>query len=265
MLKLSKIISIETIFSSFSQICDRNFHFSGESHNFWEFLYIVDGCMGVAVEDKIFELNKGEMIFYAPMEFHSVWAEKGQDARIIIMSFSIHGDAFNKMSGRIFTVNEKNTALIYSALENAAHCNLYENPTKSQMVSNCLERLLLNLLEEKNDKITEKKTRGTENYKLIIKVLKENVCNNLTSEEIANLCGLSLSNLKKTFHKYASISIMKYYNSLRISMAMDLMRDGKTMLEISEILNFSSQQYFTATFKKHCGMSPSEHKKRYLP
>ena len=180
------------------------------------------------------------------------------------MSFSIAGDEFNKMSGRVFTVKQHNEELIYSALKNAAYCKLYESPTKSQMVSNCLECLLLNLLEEKNDKIAEKKTPGTENYKLIIKVLKENVCNNLSSEEIANICGLSLSNLKKTFHRYASISIMKYYNSLRISKAMELMRDGKTMSEISEILNFSSQQYFTATFKKHCGMSPSEHKKRYL-
>lgn len=264
MLKLSKTISIETIFSAFSQVCDKNFHFTGESHNFWEFLYIVDGCMGVAVEDKIFELNKGQMIFYAPMEFHSIWTEKGEDSRIIIMSFSVSGDEFNKMSGRVFTVNKQNTALIYSALENAEYCKLYDSPTKSQMLSNRLECLLLNLLEEKNDKISEKRTTGTENYKLIIKVLKENVCNNLSSQDIANLCGLSLSNLKKTFHKFASISIMKYYNSLRVFKAMDLMRDGKTMSEISEILNFSSQQYFTATFKKHCGMSPSEHKRRYL-
>ena len=111
MLKLSKVISIETIFTAFSKTCDKNFHFSGESHNFWEFLYIVDGCMGVAVEDTIFELNKGEMIFYAPMEFHSVWAEKGKEAKIIIMSFSIYGDEFNNMSGRIFTVSEKNKSL----------------------------------------------------------------------------------------------------------------------------------------------------------
>ena len=64
--------------------------------------------------------------------------------------------------------------------------------------------------------------------------------------------------------KYAGMGVMKYYNSLRIQKAMELMQNGKNISETSEILNFSSQQYFTEVFKRQCGMTPSEHKKKYI-
>ena len=98
---------------------------------------------------------------------------------------------------------------------------------------------------------------------MIVKCLNESVLDNLSSEDIAKKCGLSLSTLKKTFKKYSGISIKKYYNNLRFLKAIELMNEGKSMAEISDMLNFSSQHYFTVAFKKQCGLPPTQHKKTY--
>jgi len=264
MLKINKILTVGTMFSAFAQHCDKDFKFAGEQHNFWEFLYITDGSMGVCVDDRIYELKKGQMIFYAPMEFHSIWSSGGADADFIIMSFSLNGEGFQKLSGGVFDVSVQNDKLIRIALEHASVCKNYDDNIQNQLLSNKLEELMLNLLIEKTTPILEKRTPGTENYKKIINVMKKHINENLSSEQIARLCDMSLANLKKTFKKYAGMGVMKYYNNLRIMKSMDLMRDGRNMAEISEILNFSSQQYFTEVFKRQCGMTPSEHKRRYL-
>lgn len=264
MLKISKMLSVETLYSAFERDCESDFLFTGERHNFWEFLYITDGCMGVAVEDRIYELGGGQMIFYKPMEFHSIWSAGGTTPHFIIMSFSLAGAGFEKLSGGVFDVGKTEDALIRSALSLADLCRVFDDAIKNQRIANTLEELMLCLLEKQVPATTQKKTIGTENYKLILNVMKEHVDKNLSSAQIAALCGLSLSNLKKIFKKYAGMGVMQYYNNLRILKAMDLIRDGKTMAEISDMLNFSSQHYFTEAFKRQCGMTPTKHKKLYL-
>lgn len=264
MFKISKILSVNTVYTAFEMFLENDFVFSGERHNFWEFLYIIDGTVGVAVEDKIYELEKGNIIFYYPMEFHSIWSAKGTNPHIIIMSFSLSGSGYEKLAGGFFDIGKKEDGLIRSAYTDATICMEYENSIKNQMVSNRLEELMLGLLERRVMITEEKLTTGTENYKMIINVMNENVEKNLSSGEIARLCGMSLSNMKKVFKKYSGMGVIKYYSNLRIIKAMELIHTGKSMAEISEILNFSSQHYFTEAFKRQCGMTPSEHKRRFL-
>ncbi|MBQ8525912.1 MAG: helix-turn-helix transcriptional regulator [Clostridia bacterium] len=264
MFRISKILSVNTVYTSFEMFLEEDFVFSGERHNFWEFLYIIDGTMSVVVEDKVYELEAGNIIFYSPMEFHSIRSAKGTSPHIIIMSFSLSGSGFEKLAGGFFDVGKKEDRLIRSAYSDAAICMEFDDEIKKQLVANKLEELMLGLLETRIMLTSRKKTVGTENYRLIVNVMNENVEKNLSSEEIARLCGMSLSNMKKVFKKYSGVGIMKYYSNLRILKAMELIHSGKTMAETSELLNFSSQHYFTEAFKRQCGITPTEHKKRFL-
>lgn len=260
MLKISKTVSIDTLFSAFTRKCNSDFIFTGERHNYWEFLYVIDGCVGVAVEDRVYELTGGKIIFYYPMEFHSIWSANGTCPNIMIFSFSLHGSNLKRLAQGVFDVGEQEAALLNSALSCAKHCMEFDDEIKNQLTANRLEELILHLLENQVPITVQKKTLGTENYKMIIRVMEENVEKNLNSEQLAKLCGLSHSNLKKIFKKYSGMGVMKYYNNLRILKAMDLIKDGKSMSEISDMLNYSSQNYFTEAFKRQCGITPSKHK-----
>ena len=98
-------------------------------------------------------------------------------------------------------------------------------------------------------------------YRKILGVLKNNVDGNLNAEEIARLCLLGVSNMKKIFRQYAGCGVMDYYKKLRIIRACELLKSGVGVADISEIMNFSSPNYFTMTFKREMGVPPSKYLK----
>ena len=51
-----------------------NFSFPGETHDFWEFLYVDKGEVQVIADDKNFTFKKGQIIFHKPNEFHALKA-----------------------------------------------------------------------------------------------------------------------------------------------------------------------------------------------
>lgn len=49
----------------------KNFEFKGESHNFWEFLYVDKGTVAVRADDTWTTLYTGDIIFHQPNEFQN--------------------------------------------------------------------------------------------------------------------------------------------------------------------------------------------------
>lgn len=263
MLKLNRVITIESIISAFNATLENDFYYSGERHNFWELVYVCDGKICAAEDEKIYELNPGNVVFHMPMEFHRLWSAGNTSPTIIIISFSAFGDSFSKLGDGIFTLDGEMEKSLKNALDLINQCILFDDDIQNQFASNTLENILLTLLRKQIPVSRQKKTIGTQNYKAILKVMNDNLEKSLSADRIAKLCGLSLSNLKKTFKKYSGMGVMEYYNSLKITKAMEMINDDIPMYEISEKLGFSSPNYFSDSFKRQCKMTPTEYKKLY--
>ena len=67
-IQIDKIVTIHY----FEYMSD--YSFTGESHDFWEFLCVDKGEVDIVAGDKPYTLQKGEIIFHKPNEFHSVQA-----------------------------------------------------------------------------------------------------------------------------------------------------------------------------------------------
>lgn len=263
MITLRKYIQINSVFSAFSKEWEDDYQFVGERHNFWEILYVSGGCAGVLKEDKVYELNEGEMIFYKPMEFHRFWVEKKQKLQTITISFSMNGMGGAKLGEGVFRPDEEAVALLIEALEAACYSNNYDDDIKNQMISNSLERLILRLLSKTAEPLKKRKTIGNNNYRNVIHIMNENINKKLTLEDFATLSNLSVSNLKKTFRKFSGMGVIEYFNRLKITEALKLLEENITITEISETLGFSSPGYFCDVFRKQCGRSPMEYRKAY--
>ncbi len=263
MIPLRKHVQVQTIFSAFEPVYDEKFHYEGERHNFWELVYVVDGCAGVLEDDKIYELYPGEVIFHMPMEFHRLWAKKDEKLHLIVMSFSLSGEDVSFLGKGAFRLAPSEYAILREALDAICHCVEFDNDIKNQMISNNLERLILKLLEEHSESKNQKKTIGNSNYKNIIAVMNANLDKKLSIDEIAKLCNLSTSNLKKTFKKYSGMGVIEYFNNLKIAEAIKLLGEDVPVAQISEMLGYSSPSYFTDAFKRHCGSSPTNYRKEY--
>lgn len=254
-----------------------NFRFIGEAHDFWECLYVIDGDVQVSGDERVYTLSEGDIIFHKPMELHkfSVTNEKG--ATLFIFSFSLDGILKDYFKNAVFSLNREQQGIISELIhymesktedyktQNEHHV-FYRFLSPSENSDIYLQRVVYYLyqlflaLAEKGITTRTISTPETSLFEEAVRFMQINVTENLTVNDIAKHCGVSQSGLKRTFSKFAGLSIHKYFLNLKLNAAISLLQSGNTVSEVTEALNFSSQSYFSAAFKREIGSSPSKFK-----
>lgn len=98
----------------------------------------------------------------------------------------------------------------------------------------------------------------------IVRYIKANYVQDITSETLCSEFGCSRSHLSHLFNEQMKTSLREYITTLRIQSSKTLLRD--TGLEIAEIgvsVGFSDPNYFTSVFKKYTHFTPSAYR-RYV-
>ena len=84
-------------------------------------------------------------------------------------------------------------------------------------------------------------------------------------KDIARSVGYTEYYLTKRFQKEMGIKLLDYIKKIRLSYAkVWLITNEKSIQEISEILQFSTRNYFTKVFKAQEGMTPAEYRERAM-
>ncbi len=68
----------------------KDYKFTGERHDFWEFLYVDKGTMIVQTDHHEYALQQGEIIFHKPNEWHNHIANGLVAPNIMVVSFVCH-------------------------------------------------------------------------------------------------------------------------------------------------------------------------------
>ena len=265
-------IRITDMYTFFQMHYDNGYEFSGETHNFWECLYVLDGEVCVSADDRVYNMSQGEIIFHSPLELHKFFVNGFNGATLLIFSFSAEGPLTISLRNKVFKLSDIQKGLIETLLHylqsktesiNPSFDTQYflqffhKLPYYSQMLVSYLHQLFLSLAEEGTistassaaDAITFRKAIGYLNY---------NLHRQPTVSEIARYCNLSDASLKRLFEKYAGIGVHKYLTKLKIKAAMELLEEKESVANVAEKLGFTSQSYFSKAFKRETGMSPSE-------
>ena len=83
---------------------------------------------------------------------------------------------------------------------------------------------------------------------------------NIGVAAIAQHLGISEGHLSHTFKKETDYTLLNYLTRYRIHRAMELLRDCRLKVyEVAEQVGYRDIAYFSATFKRWVGMSPSEY------
>ena len=83
---------------------------------------------------------------------------------------------------------------------------------------------------------------------------------NITVGTIAQSLGISEGHLSHLFKKETDYTLLNYLTRYRIHKSMELLRDCRRKIyEVAEQVGYKDITYFSATFKKVVGMSPSEY------
>ena len=85
----------------------------------------------------------------------------------------------------------------------------------------------------------------------------------LSLDEVSEKVQISPYYFSKLFKKETGENFIEYLTKVRIEKAKKLLRESQmTMKEISNAVGYSNPNYFSHTFKKNVGVSPSEYKER---
>jgi len=98
----------------------------------------------------------------------------------------------------------------------------------------------------------------------IIQYIKEHFTNNeLSLQSIAKKYFTSESYVTRIVKQRTSLSFTDYLNELRTNMAIQLLLNPNklySMKEISQLVGYNSQHYFSRAFKNYVGMSPNQYR-----
>ena len=283
-----RVFNVEKIITIFYMEFSKNFSYEGESHDFWEMVYIDKGEMLCTADKNEFVLKSGEMTFHKPNEFHNLSGDHRTAPNVSILTFECHSRAMKDFEGKIFRLSPEEKSLLSTLFEEGLSCFKLvdeKNPLlqklerikgapfgSSQMTKNLLEIFLIRL--SRSTAAVSKKQRRSylidgadvpDPVKEVLDILQENIYGKLTVRDIAAAVGKSESTVKQLFARYRKSGIMKYYNGLKINEAKRLIREGNcNMAQISDLLHFDNPQYFSKCFKSFTNMTPSEYKTSIL-
>ena len=85
---LESRISVDCVYTLFYMEMSKDFSYGGESHDFWECVFVLKGIAGITAGETVYTLTEGQAIFHPPGEFHRLWNEGNDYLRIAIVSFS---------------------------------------------------------------------------------------------------------------------------------------------------------------------------------
>ena len=84
---------------------------------------------------------------------------------------------------------------------------------------------------------------------------------NLKLADYADMCCVSKFHFARIFKEVTGDTPLNYRNKIRIDLAKELLEnDYLAVCEIAESLGFASAAYFSDSFKRFVGISPSEYR-----
>jgi transcriptional regulator GlxA family with amidase domain len=96
-------------------------------------------------------------------------------------------------------------------------------------------------------------------------LMEANVEDPLTTDEIANLVGVSRRQLERLFKQYLGAMPSKYYLGLRLTKArMQLQRTSKSIVQVSLACGFSSAAHFSNAYRERFGVTPREERRNWI-
>lgn len=288
--KIKNTVSINEVVTISKQRFSDGYFFRGESHAFYEAVFVLSGKVGITAGKDVYVLSQGQMTLHRPGQFHAIWEEGGSGPEVIVLTFfaapfpNINGYVYDltpslseEIKGiydrayEVFDIEKVPNDLIQSLACSSGKMTVQDGfkikGIKPDMEKEAfrfgkrLEIFFSEALEYLSAEVAEYSGRGSENYVRILSVIEDNIEKNLSVTELASLCKMSVPTLEKTVFRYLHSGAMAYYNILKLNKAHELLSDGRSVKETAFTLGYSNQNYFSSCFKKRFGYPPSEVKR----
>jgi AraC-like DNA-binding protein len=276
------ILQTDSLLPAFiSQLGFATFHKAQKRHphhrheGFYELCFIARGKVHWTAGGEKHEINRGNIYIVKPREVHGGVNMYMHPSKVYWLELDINSINKNEqyvlkqvwqylrdIDCRYFPVETRVEVLFNQIIE--------ENHTPKSFSKEFVYSKIIELLSEVcrgyDAHIKQKEKLTFEQSNKIQKALdwmNRHLNESFSVNAAAAQCGLKVSRFHQLFIKETGFSPLEFVNRQRIDLAKNkLLRTNATITEIAFPLGFNSTQYFATVFKKYCGISPSEFRKK---
>ncbi len=258
---------------------NRNFVYHGESHDFWELVYVDSGSLEVKYGNGTFILRQGDLMLFEPNVYHKTRSYNAAPD-VLNISFSCQSKPLYDICGKAIKVGRREKQFFGEIINEALNAFVLEknNPEMSGLVVRknapfggadliklYLQIIMTYLIRGAKTEKPSRADKSTSDNPIAYEVtsyISEHCEERLSVKDICNYFGYSVTYLENVITDVIHMSIGEYYNKVRIDRAKKYIKEGKlNFSQISEKLKFNNPRYFCRVFRRVTRLSPTEYKR----
>lgn len=266
---LPEHILVEKVNSNFAK--NSTYHL----HNSFEIYLLLQGDIDYWVEQSVYQLKRGTLLIFNNQEIHRVVSKSDKKYERLLIHFHpqiievFNTDITNLLSCFTNRKNGQNNAILLSnrqldiflslfkKLSDTVHSKKFGNDVLTR--SYLLEVLVfINRLYQQNSDFVEQYTLSGRLHD-ILNYIELNLSEDLSLNKISQHFSIDKSYLGRLFKKETGSTVYNYILLKRISLAKQLLSEGKNVSETCALSGFNDYSNFIRTFKKITGTSPSHY------
>ena len=259
--------------------------FPGESHDFWEMVYIDRGEADIGAGEEIVRLREGQVFFHRPGEFHTILAG-ATGPNIMVLSFDGALSPLRPLAHRVLPVSAPEKTLLRQIIQEGEACfgpvldisistgwfRWQGAPFAAcQLIETYLTQLLIllmrgdshaqtrtNALKSAPQPLTGEEDAAALTLRLAA-LMREHPDGSLTfAGALLAIPVCARRALRSAFRRVNGMGVMEYYRRLRLEEARRLLREGRyNVTQTAEKLGYSSVNAFSRQFRALLGVTPT--------
>ena len=245
-------------------------------HECCEILFCLSGGKTFFIDERIYDVDDGDIFVLNQFEAHKITAESGKVFRRYVMQinpafiyasstpetdltrcFNIRGD---NISHKLPTSGEEREKMLHIFRKLGTNYDYGDDILKNAAATEFITHVN-KLFSDKNRGYTYHLNYENETLVSAIKYINENFGGDISLEVVAKSCYISVNELCRLFKKHMGTTVTKYVTSRRITEAKKLLKEGHSVAEIAARCGFMDYTSFIRAFKKTVGMPPGQYKK----
>ncbi len=234
--------------------------------NAFEFHYVLNGSISFQIKGTQYVAKNGEVLVVFPDELHGTeisslhghkmyWFSLKQQPSILGLSpegSALILDGLRHLPCRIIPGSPIMKDAVSESFSLACSPSLYHRQyAQAQMVS-----FLYQLIQNAKEVGEKSVSREIQNA---IEYMNQQVQYGVLLSQVAQYSGFSLSHFKYKFKQEIGVSPADFFMGLRIDKAKQLLKQGLSVTETANALNFSSPNYFATAFHRTTDMTPTQY------
>lgn len=250
---------------------------SSHLHSIYEIYYLVSGTRKIFIDDSIYILNRGDLVFIPMNTIHKTAYinDKSHERIAVLFDDKTVPDIKNAEMKISFKKLFKSEPVIHISgthreyIEGLFNVMLNEYNQQDRFsdinIRNCMQQLIIFLIRYKQYKNNEYAPNINMNDSLMqeaARYIRVNYRKNISLEDVAEHVNISPTYFSKKFKASTGFGYREYLINVRLQQACDLLLEtNMSITEIALECGFNDSNYFGDVFRRAKGLSPLKYRK----